>query len=171
LQAYRQLAQLPAPSLQRVGIPELVRRVAALENRVRVSVESGPEVTLLADPDQLEQMLINLLRNAADAVLESRNSPNGGKPQATADVVCAWKFADNDVLLTIEDSGSGLMNPGNVFVPFYTTKPQGSGIGLVLCRQIAEGHGGSLELANRAEQHGCIVRVRLPISQHQLYLA
>jgi signal transduction histidine kinase len=78
------------------------------------------------------------------------------------DVIFAWKVNENDVLLTIEDSGPGLMNPSNVFVPFYTTKPQGSGIGLVLCRQIAEGHGGSLELANRIEHRGCIVRVRLP---------
>ena len=171
LQAYRQLAQLPAPSMQRVAIAELVKRVAALENRVRVSIEPGPQISLLADPDQLEQMLINLLRNAADAVIEARNSPNGAKPQAAADVVCTWKSADNDVLLTIEDSGPGLMNPANVFVPFYTTKPQGSGIGLVLCRQIAEGHGGSLELANRAEQHGCIVKVRLPMGQHHLHLA
>jgi C4-dicarboxylate-specific signal transduction histidine kinase len=155
--------------LQRVGIAGIVKRVAALEKRVRVNVDAGPDITLLADPDQLEQMLINLLRNAADAVLEVRNSPNGAKPQAAADVICAWKRTENDLLLTIEDSGPGLMNPGNVFVPFYTTKPQGSGIGLVLSRQIAEGHGGSLELANRVEQHGCVVKVRLPITQHQMH--
>ena len=171
LQAYRQLTQLPAPSLQWVNVAPLVKRVAALESRVRVSVDAGPDLTLLADPDQLEQMLINLLRNAADAVLEARNSPNGSKPQTAADVIFTWRLADNDVLLTIEDSGPGLMNSGNVFVPFYTTKPQGSGIGLVLSRQIAEGHGGSLELANRAEQHGCIVKVRLPLGQQQFHHA
>jgi nitrogen fixation/metabolism regulation signal transduction histidine kinase len=166
LQAYRQLAQLPAPSLQRCSISALVKRVAALESRVQVRVNAGPDVTLIADPDQLEQMLINLLRNAAEAVLEVGANPNGSKPRSAAtaseDVIFTWKLSESDVLLTIEDSGPGLMNPSNVFVPFYTTKPQGSGIGLVLCRQIAEGHGGSLELANRIEQRGCIVSVRLP---------
>jgi nitrogen fixation/metabolism regulation signal transduction histidine kinase len=165
LQAYRQLAQLPSPSLQRCSISALVKRVAGLESRVRVIVNAGPDVTLIADPDQLEQMFINLLRNAAEAVLEA-GANNGSKPHSPApvneDVIFAWKVNENDVLLTIEDSGPGLMNPSNVFVPFYTTKPQGSGIGLVLCRQIAEGHGGSLELANRIEHRGCIVRVRLP---------
>ena len=170
LQAYRQLAQLPSPSLQRCSLSLLVTRVAALESRVHISVHPGPDVALIADPDQLEQMLINLLRNAAEAVLEGKNS-NGSKPPAqeiSEDVIFAWKLTDSDVILTIEDSGPGLMNPGNVFVPFYTTKPQGSGIGLVLSRQIAEGHGGSLELANRADQRGCIVKVRLPRAEHEL---
>ena len=165
LQAYRQLAQMPPPALQRCSIAMLVKRVAALESRVRVGVNAGPDVTLIADPDQLEQMLINLLRNAAEAVLEAAKSSNGSKPRAAetpADVLFTWNLTESDVLLTIEDSGPGLMNPSNVFVPFYTTKPQGSGIGLVLSRQIAEGHGGSLELANRIEQLGCVVTVRLP---------
>jgi nitrogen fixation/metabolism regulation signal transduction histidine kinase len=173
LQAYRQLAQLPSPSLQRCSIAPLVKRVAALESRVRVSVNAGPDVTLIADPDQLEQMFINLLRNAAEAVLEA-GSNNGSKPQpwgqSNGDVIFAWTVNETDVLLTIEDSGPGLMNPSNAFVPFYTTKPQGSGIGLVLCRQIAEGHGGSVELANRAEQRGCIVSVRLPRAASELRL-
>jgi two-component system, NtrC family, nitrogen regulation sensor histidine kinase NtrY len=173
LQAYRQLAQLPSPSLQRCSLSLLVTRVAALESRVHISVHPGPEVALIADPDQLEQMLINLLRNAAEAVLEGRNS-NGSKPsteETCEEVIFAWKLTGNDVILTIEDSGPGLMNPGNVFVPFYTTKPQGSGIGLVLSRQIAEGHGGSLELANRIDRRGCVVKVRLPRAEHEFYQA
>jgi nitrogen fixation/metabolism regulation signal transduction histidine kinase len=144
--------------------------VAALENRVGVTVHGGPDVTLIADPDQIEQMLINLLRNAAEAVIEAANT-NGSKQSAAPNpdaVIFEWSVTDNDLLLTIEDSGPGLMNPGNVFVPFYTTKPQGSGIGLVLCRQIAEGHGGSLELDNRTEQQGCVVRIRLPRAASEL---
>jgi signal transduction histidine kinase len=123
----------------------------------------------MADPDQLEQMLINLLRNAAEAVLEplaSAEKSNGSKDSLAGEsgqqVVFSWKLTERDVILTIEDSGPGLMNPSNTFVPFYTTKPGGSGIGLVLSRQIAEGHGGSLELSNRDHQRGCIVKVRLP---------
>ena len=169
LQAYRQLAQMPPPVLQKFSLPRLVTRIAGLETRVAVKVVQGPEVAVMADPDQLEQMLINLLRNAAEAVLEppaSGEKSNGSRNSLIGEfekqVVCGWKLTDKDVVLTIEDSGPGLMNPSNAFVPFYTTKPGGSGIGLVLSRQIAEGHGGSLELSNRDHQRGCVVRVRLP---------
>jgi signal transduction histidine kinase len=124
---------------------------------------------LMADPDQLEQMLINLLRNAADAVLEpSASGENSNRSTSPCDgesapqIVFTWKLTDKDVILTIEDSGPGLMNPSNVFVPFYTTKPGGSGIGLVLSRQISDAHGGSLELANRSGRRGCAVKVTLP---------
>ncbi len=168
LQAYRQLAQMPPPVLKQCSIAPLVKRAAALETRVAVTVVPNADVVLMADPDQLEQMLINLLRNAAEAVLDSQNSPpssNGGKPAAPdpeTQVVCTWKHTEKDLVLTIDDSGPGLMNPGNVFVPFYTTKQAGSGIGLVLSRQIAEAHGGSLELSNRSDRRGCTVKVILP---------
>jgi signal transduction histidine kinase len=121
----------------------------------------------MADPDQLEQMLINLLRNAADAVLESAEageSSNGSKRSVDEPKIeLTWKLNGRDFILTIDDNGPGLMNPSNVFVPFYTTKPSGSGIGLVLSRQIAEAHGGSLELSNRIEQRGCRVTITLPL--------
>jgi two-component system nitrogen regulation sensor histidine kinase NtrY len=169
LQAYRQLAQMPPPVLQECGISTLVKRVAAVETRVDVTVVAGPDITLMADPDQLEQMLINLLRNAAEAVLEpstAEGSSNGSKNLSMSEsgpkIVFSWKLTDKDVVLTIEDNGPGLMNPSNVFVPFYTTKPGGSGVGLVLSRQISEAHGGSLELANRLGQRGCVVKVSLP---------
>jgi two-component system nitrogen regulation sensor histidine kinase NtrY len=181
LQAYRQLAQMPPPVLQQCSISTLVKHVAALETRVHVLTIPGPEINLMADPDQLEQMFINLLRNAAEAVLEpdtaGRNS-NGSANSSHADskssrepksygdsksqVVFTWQLTEQNVILTIEDSGPGLMNPSNTFVPFYTTKPGGSGIGLVLSRQISEAHGGSIRLANRLDQHGCTVQVTLP---------
>jgi two-component system nitrogen regulation sensor histidine kinase NtrY len=167
LQAYRQLAQTPPPVLQRCSISTLARRVAALETRAPVTVSAGPDVTLVVDPDQLEQMLINLLRNAAEAVLQSSNAEgnsNGKKPShAQPQIDLTWKLTEKDVVLTIEDNGPGLMNPSNLFVPFYTTKPEGSGIGLVLSRQIAEAHGGSLELSNCVKQRGCTVTVTLPL--------
>ena len=168
LQAYRQLAQMPPPIFRECSIASLVKRVAAVETRVSVTVFPGPDIALTADSDQLEQMLINLLRNAADAALESTapghdvlecpQPPRDFEPQITL----TWKLADRDAILTIEDNGPGLMNPSNVFVPFYTTKPQGSGIGLVLSRQICEAHGGRLELANRLADSGCTVKVILP---------
>src|SRR5882724_1755477 len=150
LQAYRQLALMPAPILKKSTLSPLVTRVAVLETRIEVKVIPGPEVTVMADPDQLEQMLINLVRNAAEAALEglpSTRDPskadslptNGFQPS----VIISWKLLEKAVDLTIEDNGPGLLNPSNAFVPFYTTKPSGSGIGLVLSRQIAEAHGGS----------------------------
>lgn len=165
LQGYRQLAQMPPPALQSCQVSVLVRRVAALETRVPVRVMPGPDIMASVDPDQIEQMLINLLRNAADAVLE--NTPGGANGSKARDpeppIVLSWARSSSELVIQIEDAGPGLMNPGNAFVPFYTTKPTGSGIGLVLCRQIAEAHGGSLELENRSDRQGCVVKIVLPV--------
>src|ERR1700678_1151414 len=169
LQAYSRLAQMPPPVLRLCSISSLVKHVSAVETRVAVTVVPGPDIALMADPDQLEQMLINLLRNAAEEVLEPANSAensNGSNKLSNGlpepEIFFTWKLTDKDVILPIEDSGHGLMNPTNVFVPFYTTKPEGSGIGLLVSRQISEAHGGSLELANREGQRGCTVRITLP---------
>jgi signal transduction histidine kinase len=62
----------------------------------------------------------------------------------------------------VQDSGPGLADSANLFVPFFTTKPTGTGLGLVLCRQIAEAHGGSLMLQNSKEAPGCVAVLRLP---------
>jgi PAS domain S-box-containing protein len=152
MSAYARLAKLPPPNRAPVDVGTWVRRVAALETRMRVTVIDGPAMVLDADGDQLDQLLINLLRNAVDASLET----NGG-------VVVRWMrtASDGALALTVEDEGPGLSNPANLFVPFFTTKPQGSGIGLVLSRQIAEAHGGSVSLDNRADRRGCIATVRL----------
>ncbi len=168
LQAYRQLAQMPRPDLRKAALAPLVERVAALETRLRVKVERGPDVELMVDPDQIEQMLINLVRNAAEAALETverepaNSAKKNGIESASPEVVMGWSFAEQQAVLTIEDNGPGLLNPGNAFVPFYTTKPSGSGIGLVLSRQIAEAHGGSLELLNGSSHRGCTAKVLLP---------
>jgi len=161
LEAYRRLAQMPAPVLREVTLGPLISRVAGLETRITVHVHPGPDVVFHADPDQLEQMFINLVRNAADAVLEStvQTEPSRAKGDPVA---VRWEAHDEDITLTIEDSGPGLSNPSNVFTPFYTTKPNGSGVGLVLSRQIAEAHGGRLEIGNRPGGRGCAVRVVLP---------
>jgi nitrogen fixation/metabolism regulation signal transduction histidine kinase len=170
LEAYRRLAQMPAPVLREISLGPIIARAAGLETRINVHVQPGPEVIFPADPDQLEQMLINLVRNAADAVLEMSTSmatEQSRAKQSGADsegVVVRWKVDADDVILAIEDNGPGLMNPANVFTPFYTTKPNGSGVGLVLSRQIAEAHGGRIEIANRSNTRGCSVRVVLPRS-------
>jgi two-component system, NtrC family, nitrogen regulation sensor histidine kinase NtrY len=169
LQAYRQLAQMPPPVFHKTSLPLIVEHVAGLETRLRVQVVPGPATELEVDPDQLEQMLINLVRNAVEAALEPGHS-TGAPDHARATslsaavplVVMRWDVSERDLTLTIEDNGPGLLNPSNAFVPFYTTKPAGSGIGLVLSRQIAEAHGGSIELVNRTDQRGCRARVTLP---------
>jgi nitrogen fixation/metabolism regulation signal transduction histidine kinase len=169
LQAYRQLAQMPAPVRRECSMIDLVRRAVSLETRVEIEIAAAPDVILMVDPDQLEQMLINLLHNAADSVLESQSegshaSPPGDVgPSTEPRIRVRWTRIAKQLVLAIEDNGPGLMNPSNTFVPFYTTKPGGSGIGLVLSRQIAEAHGGSLELSNRSGERGCIVSVQLPI--------
>lgn len=150
--ASARLARLPAPKLAPVVLKPLVQRVTSFDTRVPVVVKPGPDVTVDADADQLEQLLINLLRNAADACLEV----GGGT------VTVGWRRTRGHLEISVEDEGPGLANTSNLFVPFFTTKPGGSGIGLVLCRQIAEGHGGSLTLENRKDARGCRARLTLP---------
>jgi nitrogen fixation/metabolism regulation signal transduction histidine kinase len=158
LQSYRRLATMPSPKLQQVELRPLAERVAILETRLPVRIEPGSDVTLMIDPDLIEQMLINLIRNAVDSALEQAQATPGGEPE----VVIRWRQDNGNVSLMVQDNGIGLLNPSNAFVPFYTTKQGGSGIGLVLSQQIAEAHGGTIELANRKDTRGCIVTVQLP---------
>ena len=145
--------KLPAPNKVPLDVGAWVRRVAALETRMPVRVVAGPATTLDADGDQLDQLLINLVRNAVDASLETHG-----------DVRIRWSRQNGTLSLMVEDEGPGLASSANLFVPFFTTKPQGSGIGLVLSRQIAEAHGGSLSLANRSDRRGCVATVRLELA-------
>ena len=152
LQAYAQLARLPQPVLKPMSVADTVRRVAGLETRMKVQVLGGPAVTIRADRDQIEQLLINLVRNAVDAALET----GGG-------VSVEWSATNDAVEISVIDEGAGISGTANLFIPFFTTKPSGTGIGLTLARQIAEAHNGVLTLSPRpAPATGAVARIRLP---------
>ena len=152
VESYSKLARLPPPRLEPLKIGMLVSRVASLETRLPVNVVSGPDLVVRGDDVQLEQLLINLVRNAVDASMETRGRVEVG-----------WQQMNGQVEVWIRDEGLGLASTANLFVPFFTTKAEGSGIGLVLSRQIAEAHGGTLTLENRQQLRGCEARLRLPL--------
>jgi signal transduction histidine kinase len=152
VQSYRLLAQLPPPHPRSVMLASILEQIVLLEQRLPVQLDAGPPITLHADPDQLEQMFINLLANAVDATLANNAHT----------VRVGWRVADSSAWVTIEDTGQGIANAENLFVPFYTTKPKGSGVGLALAQQIARGHGGEIRLVNREDSEGAVATVRLP---------
>src|ERR1041384_390132 len=151
LQAYTRLTKLPPPQKQEVDLASLIQRVVDLEPRLKVQVRQGPKVVIRADSAQIEQALINLVHNAVDAALETQGN-----------VAIGWREKEGCVEIFVQDEGPGVMNPANLFVPFFTTKPDGSGIGLPLSRQIAEAHAGSLVLTNRESCPGAQALLRLP---------
>jgi nitrogen fixation/metabolism regulation signal transduction histidine kinase len=153
--SYKQIARLPEPEKKHTSIAELVTKIIPLYQRNNVKVVMGEDVNLYIDPIQIEQVLINLIKNAVESV--QGISCDGG-------VEVSWHVQEHLFSLFVIDDGAGISNPDNLFVPFYTTKQQGAGIGLVLCRQILEGHGGQLTLTNREESRGCLATIELHLS-------
>jgi nitrogen fixation/metabolism regulation signal transduction histidine kinase len=152
--AYARLARLPPPTLRPMDVGAWVTRVAKLEQRVLVRLEPGPDVSVHGDSDQLDQLLINLVKNAADATLET-----------SGEVAIAWMVAGDDVEVRVLDRGPGVGDTTNLFVPFFTTKPGGSGIGLALAREIVEAHRGRVTLESRKDGPGACATVRLPVTK------
>jgi two-component system nitrogen regulation sensor histidine kinase NtrY len=156
VESYSKLARLPQPRFEPVSIGDVLVRVANLETRLPVNIVAGPPLIISGDSVQLEQLLINLVRNAVDASMEVSSATGGA-------VEVGWSQNNGQIEVWIKDEGPGLANTANLFVPFFTTKVGGSGIGLVLSRQIAEAHGGTLTLENRTGLRGCEAVLRLPL--------
>jgi nitrogen fixation/metabolism regulation signal transduction histidine kinase len=154
--AYSKLTRLPDPQLAAVDVGRWVHRVASLEMRMEVQLAAGPAVTIQGDQDQLEQLLINVVTNAVDASLQAQ-------PDGSGRVVVTWRIVPANLEVLVDDDGPGVDESTDVFVPFYTSKEHGSGIGLALSRQIAEAHDGALSLENLPDRSGCRARLRLPL--------
>jgi len=152
IRRYAELARLPPPIPEPIDIETLIKHVVSLDTRMTIQICSDQHVIAQADRAQLEQALINLVRNAVDAALETTGSVRVG-----------WRTDERNIVIDIEDDGPGIAHDENLFVPFFTTKPGGSGIGLVLARQIIEAHGGTLQLRNRKESRGTMASIRLPV--------
>jgi nitrogen fixation/metabolism regulation signal transduction histidine kinase len=156
LQAYSQLAKLPPPVKSVSAAAPLLERVCHLETHAKVALEVAEDVEIYADAAQLEQALINLVRNAVDAAMQAHDD----KTAVRVVVVCGRQ--SDSIVILVEDNGTGLANPANLFVPLYTTKPGGMGVGLILALQIIEAHGGTLTVANRNDGPGCRAEIHLP---------
>ncbi|GAB5560948.1 MAG: ATP-binding protein [Synoicihabitans sp.] len=167
LNAYSRLAKLPKPQLSPCEVKPLIHQVVRLEVRQTVEVVDGPDAVLSCDGAQIEQVLINLIKNAVDANQEAAQGDDESEPPipapASGTVTLTWETTDSDIVFKIADEGHGIGKATSLFVPFFTTKPTGSGIGLVLCRQIAENHGGTLGLQNREDREGCEAILQLPL--------
>lgn len=157
LQAYSQLAKLPPPVQASFSAASMLERVCHLETRLKVALDISGETDIYADSAQLEQALINVVRNAVDAAFEAHPD------KTAARVTLRCKRQSDNIVIQVKDNGIGLANPANLFVPFYTTKPGGTGIGLILALQIVEGHRGTLTVTNRDDSQGCCAEIRLPI--------
>ncbi len=154
LEDFSRIAKLPPPQKEPVQVGQMVEQVAGLSTSAfgQIQIEKGPPCTVMADRSQIEQLLINLVKNAVDAVEATKGSIRAG-----------WDELEGRVEIWVEDEGPGIANPSNLFVPFFSTKPGGSGVGLTLSRQIAEAHDGTVEVVNRTGQPGCRATLTLPI--------
>jgi two-component system nitrogen regulation sensor histidine kinase NtrY len=155
--SYTKLTRLPEPVFDKVNVPAWIQQTTSLETRLKVTVNPGPDLTIEADRGQLDQLLINVVANAVEATLEAK--PGGG-----GEVVVGWLIHGQHLQVWIDDDGTGLDETRDVFLPFFTTKTHGSGIGLTLSRQIAEAHGGHLTLENRTDKSGCRACLWLPVA-------
>ena len=157
--SYSQLSHLPEPNKSKFALQGFINNCIALFSDCTILFPDEymklENVFLDADKAQLEQVFINVFKNAKEAMEGSNNNRN-----KVIEVFC--QADDKYFHIHICDSGSGITNKDNLFVPFYSTKPQGSGIGLTLCKQILFNHCGLLTLTNRKDLRGAEAIISLP---------
>ena len=152
ISAYARLARLPEPQKVLFPVTQLADNLRRIFTGQALRIDPFPEAILFGDPVHLEQALINLVKNALEA-----------NPADADDVELSCRLLEGCCEFQIADHGAGIGNPENLFVPFYTTKPAGAGIGLVLCRQIGARHNGQVTLENRPEAPGAVAKLTLPL--------
>jgi two-component system, NtrC family, nitrogen regulation sensor histidine kinase NtrY len=153
ISVYARLARLPEPNRKPFPAVELADRLQRIFAGQPLEIVPFPDVTVFGDPVHLEQALINLIKNGLEA-----------NPKGAAAVQLSCVLENDQCEFRIADHGAGIGNPDNLFVPFYTTKHEGAGIGLILCRQIATKHHGSVTLENREEGPGAVARLTVPLA-------
>ena len=154
MEGYSRLARMPRPQKAPIQMRRFMERVTRFDPRFEIELLAGPDCMAIGDEGQLEQVLINLLKNAIEA-----SDGTEGK------VYASWEIGEKELLVKITDEGHGLASEDNLFVPFFSTKTTGSGIGLTLSQQIAEAHDGRITLENREDRSGCIATLILPIAE------
>jgi nitrogen fixation/metabolism regulation signal transduction histidine kinase len=150
IDAYREYTSLPKPKMTTVRLLDLIEKVAQLmkneikKKNINFSYECSSEyLTIQADVEMIEQVLINLLKNAIEALGETENPT----------LSLTGRYSDNTIKIEVTDNGPGIIKEAreHIFVPFYTTKRTGSGIGLSLSRQIMQMHNGSLSVESEPD--------------------
>ncbi|MCG8506979.1 MAG: ATP-binding protein, partial [Sphingomonadales bacterium] len=151
VQSYHKIAKLPEPEKREQDFRQLMEGLVKFfpENPI---VLQGEPVKLRLDAGQMEQALINLIKNAVEASSQGES------------IEVSWRQEGRRLVVVVRDHGEGIQNPENLFTPYYTTKPSGSGIGLVFCQQVIEAHDGYLTIANRDDGPGCEASITLPLA-------
>ncbi|OKY27230.1 MULTISPECIES: sensor histidine kinase [Thalassotalea] len=152
IKQYQSLTHLPTPEKATFSIMRFVHDHRELFPEAAIEINTNNDIEVFADKSQLSQVVVNLLTNAIQACASHEH----------CHIELSWQVNNDTVHIIICDNGDGIKNPDNIFVPFYTTKKHGSGIGLVLCRQIMFNHGGDLTLTNRQLQTGAVATISLP---------
>lgn len=152
VQSYQKIARMPEPDKKPTDFQTLVNSLVKLFHDNPINLQ-GDSLVLPIDASQIEQVMINLIKNAVEA------------SSAAQPVEVSWRQEGSRLIVQIVDNGEGIQNLDNLFTPYYTTKPSGSGVGLVFCQQVIEAHGGFLSITNRHNRSGCEVSMSLPVTE------